>query len=116
MDEGKRESTIRRVTWVGALANLGLLIVKFVAGLVAHSSAMVADAVHSLSDFVTDIIVIVFVVNFFIKKHLRQKKGAFHTLALPRSGYGYDLSLSAPHIPIIYLFQRRCSKTVSTSS
>ncbi|MBR4524483.1 MAG: cation transporter [Bacteroidales bacterium] len=61
MDEGKRESTIRRVTWVGALANLGLLIVKFVAGLVAHSSAMVADAAHSLSDFVTDIIVIVFV-------------------------------------------------------
>ena len=61
MEENQRESVIRRVTWVGALANLGLLIVKFVAGLVAHSSAMVADAAHSLSDFVTDIIVIVFV-------------------------------------------------------
>ena len=34
---------------------------KFIAGILGHSSALVADAVHSLSDFVTDIIVIVFV-------------------------------------------------------
>ena len=38
-----------------------LLIFKFVAGIVGRSSAMIADAVHSLSDFVTDIIVITFV-------------------------------------------------------
>ena len=38
-----------------------LLLFKFVAGFVGHSSAMIADAVHSLSDFITDIIVIVFV-------------------------------------------------------
>ena len=38
-----------------------LLLFKFVAGIVGHSAAMVADAVHSLSDFVTDIIVLVFV-------------------------------------------------------
>ena len=37
------------------------MIFKFVAGFLGHSSALVADAVHSLSDFVTDIIVIVFV-------------------------------------------------------
>jgi cation diffusion facilitator family transporter len=34
---------------------------KFVAGILGHSAAMVADAVHSLSDFVTDLIVICFV-------------------------------------------------------
>ncbi len=38
-----------------------LLLFKFVAGIVGHSAAMVADAVHSLSDFVTDVIVLVFV-------------------------------------------------------
>ncbi len=37
------------------------MIFKFIAGFVGHSSAMIADAVHSLSDFVTDIIVLVFV-------------------------------------------------------
>ena len=38
-----------------------LLIFKFVGGILGNSTAMIADAVHSLSDFVTDIIVIVFV-------------------------------------------------------
>lgn len=38
-----------------------LLLFKFVAGIVGHSSAMIADAVHSFSDFITDVIVIVFV-------------------------------------------------------
>lgn len=41
--------------------NVILLLFKFVAGIVGHSAAMVADAIHSLSDFVTDIIVLVFV-------------------------------------------------------
>ena len=41
--------------------NVILLLFKFVAGIVGHSSAMIADAVHSLSDFMTDVIVIIFV-------------------------------------------------------
>lgn len=41
--------------------NALLLVFKFVAGIMGHSAAMVADAVHSLSDFVTDIIVLAFV-------------------------------------------------------
>ena len=57
----KREREIFKVTWVGSIANFLLLVAKFVAGIVGHSAAMVADAVHSLSDFATDIIVIVFV-------------------------------------------------------
>lgn len=61
MESIDREREIRRVTWVGALCNLGLVAVKFVAGLLAHSAAMVADAAHSVSDFVTDIVVLVFV-------------------------------------------------------
>lgn len=46
---------------VGGAVNVVLLLFKFVAGIVGHSAAMIADAVHSLSDFVTDIIVLVFV-------------------------------------------------------
>ena len=49
------------MTLVGGVVNVVLLVFKFVAGILGHSAAMVADAVHSLSDFITDIIVIVFV-------------------------------------------------------
>lgn len=57
----RREKEIYRVTIVGSLVNFVLLLFKFFAGIVGHSAAMIADAVHSLSDFVTDIIVLVFV-------------------------------------------------------
>ena len=56
-----RENELTKVTLIGSVGNLVLLSFKFVAGIVAGSSAMVADAVHSLSDFLTDLIVLVFV-------------------------------------------------------
>lgn len=57
----ERNKEIYKVTLVGGVVNVVLLVFKFVAGIVGHSAAMVADAVHSLSDFVTDIIVLAFV-------------------------------------------------------
>lgn len=56
-----REKEIYKVTLVGSAGNAALLSFKFVAGILGNSSAMIADAVHSLSDFVTDILVLVFV-------------------------------------------------------
>ncbi|MBQ7310696.1 MAG: cation transporter [Alistipes sp.] len=56
-----REKQIFRTTLVGSVANLLLVVFKFIAGIVGHSAAMIADAVHSLSDFITDIIVVIFV-------------------------------------------------------
>lgn len=56
-----REREIYRVTLAGSVVNLLLLLFKFVAGIAGHSAAMVADAVHSLSDFATDMVVILFV-------------------------------------------------------
>ena len=56
-----RENELTKVTLMGSIGNLVLLSFKFIAGIVAGSSAMVADAVHSLSDFLTDLIVLVFV-------------------------------------------------------
>ena len=56
-----REREIYKVTLVGSAGNVLLLTFKFVAGILGHSAAMVADAVHSLSDFLTDLVVIAFV-------------------------------------------------------
>lgn len=57
----ERERQIYRITLIGSAGNALLVVFKFVAGIIGHSAAMVADAVHSLSDFITDIIVLVFV-------------------------------------------------------
>ena len=57
----KREREIYKVTLVGSAGNVALLTFKFIAGMLGNSSAMIADAVHSLSDFVTDVVVLVFV-------------------------------------------------------
>lgn len=53
-----RISRIRRAGWVGLVVNLALTAVKLAAGLVGHSQAVIADAIHSLSDIVTDIALI----------------------------------------------------------
>ena len=57
----EREREIYKVTLVGSAANAALMVFKFVAGVLGHSSAMIADAVHSLSDFATDLVVLVLV-------------------------------------------------------
>ena len=57
----KREDEIAHVTLIGSVVNLLLVGLKAVAGVAGHSAAMVSDAVHSLSDFVTDIVVLIFV-------------------------------------------------------
>ena len=56
-----REREIYKVTLVGSVANLLLTAFKFVAGIVGHSAAMTADAIHSLSDLLTDGVVLLFV-------------------------------------------------------
>jgi cation diffusion facilitator family transporter len=50
---------IRRITWIGLAANLLLAAIKFVFGFMGRSQAVVADAVHSLSDMITDIAILV---------------------------------------------------------
>lgn len=56
-----REKKAARVTWVGFFTNLLLSTAKIMAGVVGRSSAMIADGIHSLSDFITDFIVIIFI-------------------------------------------------------
>ena len=97
MDRNKR---IYRVTLWGGAVNVLLLAFKFTAGIAGHSAAMVADAVHSLSDFVTDIIVLAFV---HISGKPKDKShdyghGKYETLALTIIG----LMLLAVSVGIVY--------------
>ena len=95
-----RTREIYKVTIVGSIGNVVLLTFKFIAGFVGHSSAMVADAVHSLSDFLTDIVVLAFV-------HVSAKPqdeshdyghGKFETIA----SFLIGLALIAAAIGILY--------------
>ena len=61
METKEREHRIYFVTLMGSVVNVVLLVFKFVAGILGGSAAMIADAVHSLSDFLTDIVVLLFV-------------------------------------------------------
>lgn len=56
-----REKAIYRITLQGSIVNLILAVAKLVAGFLGSSSAMVADGVHSASDLLTDLVIIVFV-------------------------------------------------------
>ena len=56
-----REKEIYRITIIGSMVNLLLTALKFVAGILGASAAMIADAVHSLSDLLTDFVVLIFV-------------------------------------------------------
>ena len=96
----ERSREIYRVTLLGGVVNVVLLVFKFVAGILGHSAAMVADAVHSLSDFITDVIVLVFV---HISSKPKDKShdyghGKYETLAMTIIG----MALLAAAIGIIY--------------
>ncbi|MDE7402612.1 MAG: cation diffusion facilitator family transporter [Muribaculaceae bacterium] len=59
--DGNREKQIFKITLIGSVVNAALIVLKLIAGFIGKSSALVADAVHSLSDFISDVIVIIFV-------------------------------------------------------
>ena len=61
MDEKQRLREVYKVTIAGSIINVLLLVLKFAAGILGHSAAMIADAIHSLTDFATDVVVLVFV-------------------------------------------------------
>ncbi len=56
-----RVKEARKVTWVGFAVNMVLTVLKIIAGFLGKSTAMIADGIHSLSDFITDLFVIVFI-------------------------------------------------------
>ena len=56
-----RTAKVTFVTLVGSIVNIILTVFKIIAGVLGRSTAMIADGIHSLSDLLSDIVVIVFV-------------------------------------------------------
>jgi cation diffusion facilitator family transporter len=99
------------VTWIGLSVNLSLMIIKFILGIVGKSQALIADAVHTLSDLLTDF-AIIFGVPFWSKPadeehpygHQRVESivtiiiGAVLAVAALRIGYEAMVTLRAPDL------------------
>ena len=105
MKEKDREKSIYRVTLAGSAVNIVLLVFKFVAGFLGGSAAMIADAVHSLSDFITDVIVLLFV-KLSSKPEDSDHAyghGKYETLATSPSG------LALMCVGVIILYNGACS-------
>ena len=79
----QRAREAKKCTWIGFAINGALALLKIIAGIIGRSGAMIADGIHSLSDFITDVIVIVFigVTAKGIDKYYRYGHGKFETFA-----------------------------------
>ena len=58
-DTPERQAVARRSTWVSVIVNVVLTAVQVVVGFFAHSQALIADGIHSLSDLIADFVVLV---------------------------------------------------------
>ncbi len=90
-DAGDRQ--IKSVTYLGIAINIALAIVKIAVGFLASSLALVADAVHSLSDLATDAVLL-----------LGVRLGAKEPDRSHPYGHGRAETLSAGLIALILIF------------
>ncbi len=58
--DADRVKEVYKVTIAGSIINVVLLVLKFAAGILGHYAAMIADAIHSITDFATDVVLLVF--------------------------------------------------------
>lgn len=58
LEDRERYRISQRVTITGAIINIILSVIQLVIGLLAHSQALVADAFHSMSDLISDVVVL----------------------------------------------------------
>ncbi len=54
-----RDRDVRRCVWIGMGVNAAVMALKLLAGLLAGSRALIADAAHSLTDIATDVALLV---------------------------------------------------------
>ena len=98
--DNPRYREVRRVTLIGSLVDLLLGIAKIVVGWLAHSQALIADGLHSLSDLATDIVVL------YAAKHSHREADEDHPYGHGRietlATVGLGLSLIAVALGIGY--------------
>ena len=90
----------RRITWIGMGVNGALIALKIYGGIYGRSKALLADAVHSASDFVSDLLVLIGL-HFFVKEKDSDHPyghGKIETLAT--IGVGVLLCLAAVKIGV----------------
>lgn len=58
-NENDFQKVANRVSMITIIGNIALSVIKFIAGIIAHSNAMISDAVHSASDVFSTIVVII---------------------------------------------------------
>lgn len=95
-----RYSKARRCTVLSSLANLLLSALKIFAGIIARSQALLADGIHSLSDLISDAVVLVGlrISNQPSDKRHRYGHGKYETLSTVIIG----LLLGAAGIGLLY--------------
>lgn len=54
MEEESRKEALKKITFEGLLLNVALVFLKFLAGFLSGAQVIIADALHSLSDFISD--------------------------------------------------------------
>lgn len=92
---GQPGGQIRRITWIGLVCNVSLSGLKFVVGILGASQAVVADAVHSLSDTVTDIAILVGVRFWFSPPDKSHPYGHRRIETIITVGIGVTLAIAA---------------------
>lgn len=92
MDLNQRAEQAIRITYIGVAVNIILMTAKFAAGFLGNSQAMIADAVHTLSDFATDIAVLIGI------RFSRKPKDADHAY-----GHGKYETIAAAVVGIVLL-------------
>jgi hypothetical protein len=70
----ERQAATQRSTWTSVVVNIVLTAVQLVVGVFSHSQALIADGIHSLSDLLSDFVVL-------LASH-HSKKEADHDLAI----------------------------------
>lgn len=96
----ERRNAMMFITKLGFVMNIFLTIIKLLAGIFGRSSAMIADAVHSLSDILSDIIVLLFIDVASKPKDQNHKygHGKFETFA----SFSVGLLLAIAGIGMLY--------------
>lgn len=90
---GESAARIRRAAWVGFVANFTLSALKLAAGIFGHSAAVIADAVHSITDLVTDLALILGVKFWSAPADERHPHGHGRIETLVTVGIGLSLGI-----------------------
>ena len=102
IDNNQRKKAMDKATWWGLVVNLLLSIGKLIFGFIGHSQALIADGLHSLSDLVSDGMVLLATHHSNIEAdedhpygHARYETFATITLAVLLTAVGIGIGVDA---------------------